>query len=248
MITTKTSAQLICRPTAAPLNFAWIQLGGLRVGKDESAFDTFIGYAGNVINDTLVSYTAASTPTSPVLLRLPATASRRFALEEGSSSGDEASPRSIDRQLCAACRRRREVHAGLGRVIGVVAYDSTSEEVGRQGSLGRECHRCNLAVHHGRLRHRRQLDRNFVQAVGRQLGSLGRRHLQVQREDLVQRQFAYDDDENSASRRTSPTTLFPASRSRPKSTTTEVQRRPVSDGDDAIGGMLRFQRSSKGWV
>ncbi|TIX03076.1 MAG: porin, partial [Mesorhizobium sp.] len=25
------------------LNFAWIQLGGLRVGKDESAFNTFIG-------------------------------------------------------------------------------------------------------------------------------------------------------------------------------------------------------------
>ncbi|MBN9216561.1 MAG: porin, partial [Mesorhizobium sp.] len=38
------------------LNFAWIQLGGLRVGKDESAFDTFSGYAGNVINDTLVPY------------------------------------------------------------------------------------------------------------------------------------------------------------------------------------------------
>ncbi|WP_208866623.1 porin, partial [Mesorhizobium sanjuanii] len=38
------------------LNFAWIQLGGLRVGKDESAFDTFIGYAGNVIQDTLVPY------------------------------------------------------------------------------------------------------------------------------------------------------------------------------------------------
>ena len=38
------------------LNFAWIQLGGLRVGKDESAFNTFIGYAGNVIQDTLVPY------------------------------------------------------------------------------------------------------------------------------------------------------------------------------------------------
>ncbi|RVA97680.1 porin, partial [Mesorhizobium sp. M7A.F.Ca.CA.004.05.1.1] len=38
------------------LNFAWIQLGGLRVGKDESAFDTFVGYAGNVIQDTLVPY------------------------------------------------------------------------------------------------------------------------------------------------------------------------------------------------
>ncbi|TJW01126.1 MAG: porin, partial [Mesorhizobium sp.] len=42
--------------TAVSLNFAWIQLGGLRVGKDESAFNTFIGYAGNVIQDTLVPY------------------------------------------------------------------------------------------------------------------------------------------------------------------------------------------------
>ncbi|RWF20703.1 MAG: porin, partial [Mesorhizobium sp.] len=38
------------------VKFAWIQLGGLRVGKDESAFDTFIGYAGSVIQDTLVPY------------------------------------------------------------------------------------------------------------------------------------------------------------------------------------------------
>ena len=47
------------------VNFAWIQLGGLRVGKDESVFSTFTGYAGNVINDgsygpfdtNLISYT-----------------------------------------------------------------------------------------------------------------------------------------------------------------------------------------------
>jgi hypothetical protein len=47
------------------INFAWIQLGGLRVGKDESFFTTWTGYAGNVINDgsygpfdtNLISYT-----------------------------------------------------------------------------------------------------------------------------------------------------------------------------------------------
>jgi len=38
------------------LNFAWIQLGGFRVGKDESAWVTFSGYAGNVIDDSLVGY------------------------------------------------------------------------------------------------------------------------------------------------------------------------------------------------
>ena len=38
------------------LNFAWIQLGGLRVGKDESVYDSFIGYAGSVIQDTIIPY------------------------------------------------------------------------------------------------------------------------------------------------------------------------------------------------
>ncbi|MDF1607721.1 porin [Hoeflea sp. YIM 152468] len=36
------------------VNFAWIQLGGLRIGKDESMFTTFTGYAGSVINDGLL--------------------------------------------------------------------------------------------------------------------------------------------------------------------------------------------------
>ena len=56
-------------PKTTSLNFAWIQLGGLRIGKDESVYTTFAGYAGNVINDgqvgygpfdtTLISYTYA---------------------------------------------------------------------------------------------------------------------------------------------------------------------------------------------
>ncbi len=42
--------------TAVSLNGAWIDLAGLRMGKDDSNFSTFLGYAGNVINDTLVPY------------------------------------------------------------------------------------------------------------------------------------------------------------------------------------------------
>ncbi|KAB0540018.1 hypothetical protein HNQ68_003176 [Pseudochrobactrum saccharolyticum] len=36
------------------LNFAYMQLGGLRIGLDESAFHTFTGYLGDVINDDVV--------------------------------------------------------------------------------------------------------------------------------------------------------------------------------------------------
>ena len=41
---------------AVDLHFAWIQLGGLRVGKDETVYDSFIGYAGNVVQDTIIPY------------------------------------------------------------------------------------------------------------------------------------------------------------------------------------------------
>ncbi|MCR6498837.1 porin [Shinella sp. CPCC 101442] len=37
------------------LNFAYIDLAGFRVGKSETAFYTFVGYAGNVIQDDLIS-------------------------------------------------------------------------------------------------------------------------------------------------------------------------------------------------
>jgi hypothetical protein len=37
------------------LNFAYIDLAGFRVGKTESAIYTFVDYAGNVINDDLIS-------------------------------------------------------------------------------------------------------------------------------------------------------------------------------------------------
>jgi hypothetical protein len=36
------------------LNFAYIDLAGFRVGKTETAFYTFVGYAGNIINDDVI--------------------------------------------------------------------------------------------------------------------------------------------------------------------------------------------------
>lgn len=36
--------------------FAWIQLGGFRIGKDETAFDTFSDYAGAVLADDIIPY------------------------------------------------------------------------------------------------------------------------------------------------------------------------------------------------
>ncbi len=70
------------------LNFAWIQLGGLRVGKDESAFDTFSGYAGNVIDDTIVPYGEFDTNLISYTFDAGNGFSAIVSLEQGSGSYD----------------------------------------------------------------------------------------------------------------------------------------------------------------
>ncbi|RUX86111.1 porin, partial [Mesorhizobium sp. M7A.F.Ca.CA.004.08.1.1] len=104
------------------LNFAWIQLGGLRVGKDESAFDTFIGYAGNVIQDTLVPYGGFDTNVIQYYFDAGNGFSAVVSLEEG--YGDF----TIDSYVPHVVGGVKWTQ-GWGAITGVVSYDSNYEEV-----------------------------------------------------------------------------------------------------------------------
>ncbi|MDX8524647.1 porin [Mesorhizobium sp. MSK_1335] len=119
-------------PTFAPnaagnsgvsLNFAWIQLGGLRVGKDESAFNTFIGYAGNVIQDTLVPYGDFDTNVVQYYFDAGNGFSAVVSLEEG--SGVVGTIDSYVPHVVGGLKWTQ----GWGAITGVVAYDSNYEEV-----------------------------------------------------------------------------------------------------------------------
>ncbi|RUU42942.1 porin, partial [Mesorhizobium sp. M6A.T.Ce.TU.002.03.1.1] len=102
--------------------FAWIQLGGLRVGKDESAFDTFIGYAGNVMNDTLVPYGGFDTNVVQYYFDAGNGFSAVVSLEEGYG------PFTIDSYVPHVVGGVKWTQ-GWGAITGVVAYDSAYEEV-----------------------------------------------------------------------------------------------------------------------
>jgi hypothetical protein len=104
------------------LNFAWIQLGGLRVGKDESAFDTFIGYAGNVIQDTLVPFGGFDTNVVQYYFDAGNGFSAVISLEEGSGF------HTIDSYVPHVVGGVKWTQ-GWGAITGVVAYDSNYEEV-----------------------------------------------------------------------------------------------------------------------
>ncbi|QKD04666.1 porin [Mesorhizobium loti] len=112
--------QAISKPVT--LNFAWIQLGGLRVGKDETAYDAFIGYAGNVIQDTIIPYGIKDTNVVQYYFDAGSGFTAVVSLEEGTGTS------TIDSYV-------PHVVGGLkykgdwGAITGVVAYDSNYEEV-----------------------------------------------------------------------------------------------------------------------
>ncbi|WP_246694518.1 porin, partial [Mesorhizobium sp. M2E.F.Ca.ET.209.01.1.1] len=100
------------------VKFAWIQLGGLRVGKDESAFDTFVGYAGAVIQDTIVPYGDFDTNVVQYYFDAGSGFSAVVSLEEG-----EGSVGTIDSyvpHVVGGVKYKQD----WGAITGVVAYDS----------------------------------------------------------------------------------------------------------------------------
>ncbi|AZO49342.1 MAG: porin [Mesorhizobium sp.] len=105
------------------VKFASIQLGGLRVGKDESAFDSFIGYAGNVIQDTLVPYGDFDTNVVQYYFDAGNGFSAVVSLEEG--SGVVGTIDSYVPHVVGGVKYTQ----GWGAITGVVAYDSNYEEV-----------------------------------------------------------------------------------------------------------------------
>ncbi|MER8475090.1 porin [Mesorhizobium sp. M1163] len=114
------------------LNFAWIQLGGLRVGKDETAFNTFTGYAGNVINDTLVPYGGFDTNVIQYYFDGGNGFSAVASLETGEGFdnpdvGIHGGHDSIDSYVPYIVGGLKYTQ-GWGSISGVAAYDSTWEE------------------------------------------------------------------------------------------------------------------------
>ncbi|TPL92937.1 porin [Mesorhizobium sp. B2-3-10] len=116
---------------SSSLNFAWIQLGGLRVGADESAFDTFTGYAGNVINDTLVPYGGFETNVIQYYFDAGNGFSAVVSLEEGSDPAPGSylivPDGTIDSYVPNVVGGVKYTQ-GWGAITGVVAYDSNYEE------------------------------------------------------------------------------------------------------------------------
>ncbi|GGA93416.1 porin [Brucella endophytica] len=103
------------------LNFAYIELGGLRLGKDETAFRTFLGYAGNVVNDDALEPYGYDTMLISYTFKGSNGLSAILSLEQG------AEDYTIDSYMPHVVGGLKYTQ-GRGSIGAVVGYDANFEE------------------------------------------------------------------------------------------------------------------------
>ena len=110
---------------AGGLRFGYIELGGLRVGLDESAINTFFDYYGDYINDdvvlgggyrtNMISYTYAADNGFSALI----------SLEQGNTEDNDYNGQITDYTPHVVLAAKYE--QGWGSLTGAAAYDSVNE-------------------------------------------------------------------------------------------------------------------------
>ncbi|WP_421566956.1 porin [Ochrobactrum sp. EDr1-4] len=108
------------------LRYGYIQLGGLRVGLDESAFVTFPGYLGDVINDDVILAGGYRTNAISYTFTGGNGFSAVIALEQG-GNGDADFDVTIDDYTPHVVGGLKYAQ-GWGSIAGVAAYDARNEE------------------------------------------------------------------------------------------------------------------------
>ncbi|RVC74865.1 porin, partial [Mesorhizobium sp. M4A.F.Ca.ET.022.05.2.1] len=235
------------------LNFAWIQLGGLRVGKDESAFNTFIGYAGNVIQDTLVPYGDFDTNVIQYYFDAGNGFSAVLSLEEG--SGVVGTIDSYVPHVVGGLKYTQ----GWGAITGVVAYDANYEEVAGKVRLDvNATDAISLFVMAGYGTDDNLLDDagNAIDAGGRGFykqwsgnwAIWGGATYKFNEKTSFNTQLSYDEGKNFGAAANIAYDIVPGLTITAEVDYINVGEDTVSDwtnaqDDDAIGGMVRFQRS-----
>ncbi|RWB01682.1 porin [Mesorhizobium sp.] len=237
------------------LNFAWIQLGGLRVGKDESAYDTFIGYAGNVIQDTLVPYGGFDTNVVQYYFDAGNGFSAVVSLEQG--YGDF----TIDSYVPHVVGGVKWTQ-GWGAITGVIAYDANYEEVAGKVRLDvTPMENLSLFIMAGYGTDDNYEDPGFALPVagGRGMYKLwsgnwavwGGGTYTINEKTSFNTQISYDEGENLGIAANIAYDIVPG-----LTITAEVDylhagefgeagfsNWTAADDEDSLGGMLRFQRS-----
>lgn len=251
--------------SSTTLNFAWIQLGGLRLGADESAFDTFQGYAGNVINDTLVPYGGFETNLISYTFDAGNGFSAIVSLEQGNNADAQSLVRRpgdtwvfddnvIDSYMPHVVGGVKYT-AGWGGISGVAAYNSNFDEWAGKVRLDVNVSEQLALFIMGGYGSDDHIDRNFYKPWGGNWAVWGGGTYKVNEKTSLNLQVSYDEAKSLGVAANVSYDIVPgfnvtaeldyvsqslANQARYGSWTNLSRNGPQ---DDALGAFVRFQRS-----
>ncbi|MFK0683002.1 porin [Ochrobactrum sp. BD67] len=240
------------------LRFGYIQLGGLRIGLDESAFVTFPGYLGNVMNDDVILAGGYRTG----LISYTFTGGNGFSavlsLEQGNNVDvdyngviDDYTPHIVGGLKYAG---------GWGSIAAVAAYDAVNEEwagkvradvniTDRFSVWAMGGYKSNDDTYYGytdadgNFRGIRAID-SFYGTWGGDWAVWGGAAFKATDKATFNVQLAYEDAETFAATANVAYELVPGFTITPEVSYTKWNdKKSVLKGEDAWQGMIRFQRS-----
>jgi len=230
------------------MRFAYIELGGLKVGIDESEFHSFTGYLGDVINDDVISAGTYRTGKISYTFTGGNGFSAVIALEQG---GDDDGGFSNGLGDYAIDGYMPHVVGGLkyaggwGSIAGVVAYDSVIEEWAAKvrGDVN-ITDRFSVWLQ-GAYASAETPDQNYGQWGG-DWAVWGGLKFKATEKATFNLQAAHDDWSKTAVTANVAYELVPGFTITPEVSYTKFGgewKNFYGNEDDAIGGIIRFQRS-----
>ncbi|MGO1160788.1 porin [Brucella pseudogrignonensis] len=240
------------------LRYGYIQLGGLRVGLDESAFVTFTGYLGDVINDDVILAGGYRTNAISYTFTGGNGFSAIIAVEQG-SNGDVDYNGIIDDYTPHVVGGLKYAQ-GWGSIAGVAAYDARNEKWAGKVRLDVNVtdqfsvwvqggYKSNDDTYYGftdvdgRFRGIRAID-SFYGTWGGDWAVWGGAKFKATDKATFNLQLAYEDAKTFAATANVAYELVPGFTITPEVSYTKWDDKlSVLDGQDAWQGMVRFQRS-----
>jgi len=221
------------------LNFAYIELGGLRIGKDETAFRTFLGYAGNVINDDLIEPEGYDTTLISYTFTGGNGISAILSLEQGDGwhTIDSYTPHVVAGLKWAQ---------GWGSIGIVGGYDSNFEEYAIKARLDLNVTDAFSVFVMGAWQSDGDLahyqDNFYASWGGDWIGWVGASYKFTDKATF-NAQVSFDDAEELAVAANVAYELVPGFTITPEVVYIKNSEDLTGDDDDVWGGMVRFQRS-----
>ena len=255
--------------SSGTLRFGYIQLGGLRIGLDESAFVTFPGYLGNVMNDDVILAGSGRTGQISYTFTGGNGLSAILSLEQGGNSDIDDVPTDWTGNKWGAVIKDYTPHVvgglryaqGWGSLTAVAAYDAYNKEwAGKiRGDLnvtdsfsvwamgGYKSNKDNyinvLGDDDQTIGQVRAIS-SFYGTWGGDWAVWGGAAYKLNPQTVLNAQMAYDASKTFAATANIAYELVPGFTITPEVSYTKWKdTKSIQNGKDAVQGMIRFQRS-----